>query len=123
MLKALTTQQIAKIINAAEELNAKYPASDSITDGSSVTVDDLKSSLDHERLLAQEIEALGHAGRMELIALIWIGRGDGDDFDAALRHAKDEAMSHSYGGAIDYILAKSPVLPNYLRNGMKKLGL
>ena len=124
MLKALTTQQIAKIINAAEELNAKSDRdSSTVVDGSSITANDLKSSFEDEKPLAQEIEALGHAGRMELIALMWVGRGDGDDFDGALRRAYDEALRHTYGGAVDYVLAKSPVLPNYLRNGMKRLGL
>jgi Protein of unknown function (DUF3775) len=119
MLKALTVEQIRKIINTAEEFNSKKAnehGSSTVVDGSSITLREIQSYMDDERPLAHEIEALSYSARTELIALMWVGGGSEDDFHEALRHAYEKRTD------IDYVLGKSLLLPNYLRNGMKKIG-
>jgi hypothetical protein len=54
---------------------------------------------------------------MELMALMWIGRDTEDNFDEALK----QAHKNSNDGDVTYIVDKSPMLPTYLRNGLKRL--
>jgi hypothetical protein len=57
--------------------------------------------------------------RMELMALMWIGRDRENDFGEAVKYAHKNADK----GDVDYIAEKSSALPTYLRNGLKQIGL
>jgi Protein of unknown function (DUF3775) len=118
MLKALTVQQIEGIISAAERLNAKYPPSEhgiSLTDPHAL--DDVISYANDSIELKREIKGLSHDARMELMALMWIGRDrEENDFNAAVEHDR----KNSDAGDVEYIAEKAPSLPLYLREGMKK---
>jgi hypothetical protein len=92
VLTALTIKEIKDIIKAAE-----------MTD---------------QKMLVQKISALSHDARMELMALMWIGR----DFEGTYNEAVKYAHQHSDEGDVNYIAEKSPALPTYLKNGMKKIG-
>jgi hypothetical protein len=66
--------------------------------------------------LREAIQALGNDARMELMALMWIGRGDfGGTFEDALKHA----WRNSNETDAAYIAEKAPVLPAYLRDGLR----
>jgi hypothetical protein len=56
---------------------------------------------------------------MKLMALMWVGRGDQDDFANAVEYAH----KNSDNGDVPYIAEKSPALPTYLRNGLEDIGL
>jgi hypothetical protein len=95
MLKALTIKEIDDIVSAAE---------DAKTD---------------PKMLMQKISALGRDARMELMAVMWLGRDFEGNYDEALKYAHQ----HSDEFDVDYIAEKAPALPTYLKNGMKKIGL
>src|SRR5262249_27874616 len=119
MLKHLTVDEIHKIIHAAKELNAKHPPSDTGTGLSDVKAGDILDYEDDAKKLKDEIAALRHDARMELMALMWIGR----DFEGTFDQAVKEANEQSDDDEVDYIAEKSPALPIYLANGLKKIGL
>jgi len=116
MLKSLTIEQVHKIITDAEGLNAKHPPSPLGISGMTATV---VAYATDRRKLKQEIAGLSDDARMELMALMWIGRDFEGDYDAALAHARKSSDE----GDVDYIADKSPALPMYLRDGLKKVGV
>ena len=65
-------------------------------------------------LLAQNDEALE-----DLLALTWLGRGDGtiDDWDEILASVQDVRERHT----VDYLLG-TPLLPDYLEEGLAQFG-
>lgn len=76
----------------------------------------------NRRKLVSLIDNLDAEVRAELIAVMWIGRGDGDakDFEKLKKHAKD----YSDDGDANYMVAKKP-LDEYLVRGahMMKIGI
>jgi hypothetical protein len=118
MLKYLSVDQLRKIVVEAEQLNAKYSSREgrSIT-GEHLTRDQLIAYTNDENQLKWEVETLSYDARMELLALMWIGRGSEDHFDEALK----QAHKNSNDGDVAYIVDKSRMLPTYLRNGLKRI--
>lgn len=122
-LKHLTEKQIATIINAADALNvADLPSEESIT----LLPDDIHKTFEHQRelgplqnVLQMAIADLPLEARLELMAVLWLGRGDVPEatYDDFLQHARRSADE----GDVGYIAEKSRGLPTYLRNGMAKL--
>ncbi len=119
MLSSLTIDQVNAIIRAANALNTKYPPSTTGVRGSDITAEKIRAYNRDEKPLADLISALSKDARMELMALIWIGRGDGDEFGEAVEYAR----KNSDDGDVLYIAEKAPALPTYLRNGLKQIGL
>jgi len=118
MLKCLTIAQIHAIIEQAEKLNLKHPPSDiGIRAGSDEAKDRVLQYETDGKPLKREIGRLDHDARMELMALVWVGRGDGD-FESCLEHARQNTDE----GDVPYIAEKAMSLPTYLRNGLKKIG-
>jgi hypothetical protein len=66
------------------------------------------------------IEALSEAEQAELVALVWLGRGDYDarSWSAAVKDARER---HT-GSTADYLLGE-PLLPDLLAEGLARLGL
>ena len=108
MLEALTIKEVENIIRAAEELNAKHPPSEL---GISPATHDSRSYMTDQKTLVQKISALSHDARMELMALIWIGR----DFEGNYNDALEYAHQESGEGDVRYIAEKSPALPIFLK--------
>lgn len=119
MLKSLKIDQVNAIIKAANDLNEKYPPTGTAIRGSDITVEEIAAYHTDEKPLADLLSALNKEARMELMALIWVGRGDEDDFGAAVEYAR----RNSDDGDVPYIAEKAPALPTYLRDGLKKVGL
>ena len=114
MLKNLTIKQIEEIITTAEQLNAKHLPSDR---GVSPGSHDFRPYMKDRKMLVQNVADLTHDARMELMALMWIGR----DFDGTFMEALKYAHENSDQGDVGYITDKSSALPTYLRKGLKKL--
>jgi len=66
------------------------------------------------------VNSLGKEERAELLALVWLGRGDEGvtvkDWDSVLEHAKKEDDE----GTADYLIGKSPIA-SYIDKGLKKM--
>ena len=116
MLQALTVDRIETIISAAERLIVKYPPSElGISGGHDIT-----PYLNDSRELEHAIAPVSYDARMELMALMWLGREREEwNFGDAVTYAK----KHSDQGDVRYITEKAPSLPLYLREGMRKTGL
>lgn len=69
--------------------------------------------------IEQAIEALNIDAQLDLVALLWIGRGDytADDFDAA----RAQARSVGQQPMAQYLLG-TPLLADYLEEGFSSLG-
>jgi hypothetical protein len=119
MLKSLTVKQVHNIITEAQGLNAKHPPHPLGISGMTAMTANVVAYANDQRKLKQEIAGLSYDARMELMALMWIGRDFDGDYDAALAHARKSSDE----GDVDYIADKSPALPTYLRDGLKKIGV
>jgi hypothetical protein len=73
-----------------------------------------------EQELRDAIEGLGVPERQELLALMWLGRGDydADSWPEALR----EAVETTIANVTDYLVG-TPLLGDYLEEGASVLGL
>lgn len=69
--------------------------------------------------LKERLAALAPEARQELMAVLWIGRGDyaAGNWDEALA----EAQRRSHSGDVDYIAERGP-LHDYLMKGLYLLG-
>ncbi len=55
--------------------------------------------------------------QLQLVALMWLGRGSCDDWGSAQKEASDRWTSHT----ADYLIA-TPLLADYLEEGLSQLG-
>ena len=103
MLKELTTNQIKQIIVISERLDTQISTGVfNVTDGNL----SLK--------LRECLYSLSADGMMELRAIIWMGRGDYSDFDAAMAHARTNANPVGEDGS---------AITGHLRKGAALMGL
>lgn len=72
-----------------------------------------------ESVLRSELGAMNNEEQREMVALLWIGRGDfdGEEFDVA----KKQAAEREDGSTIDYLL-NEPLLGDHLANGLAAIG-
>jgi hypothetical protein len=95
---------------------------DLINEQTTATLDTLDASLENRPLaeLRQLVSELSDDERMELMAVMWVGRGDFDpnSFDDAVQHAR----SVSDAGDVDMIAEKTR-LPDFLAKGLYLLKL
>ena len=121
---SISPEKVCYIIVKAREFDAKDlvtepdPASNPTDDGMIAVLED------HEddpvvRELAGFIGALSEDEQIDLVALAWLGRGDGslEDWDELRAEA---ARSHNKRTA-SYLLGM-PLLPDYLQEGLARLG-
>jgi hypothetical protein len=113
MLEHLTHNDIQEVIGLAEAVNARGAGDVAHIDVRRM----LQSDRERQQLLTK-IKTLSPEALLELEALIWTGIGDGDrtfagNLDYA-RHRKDPKT-------VAYIAGRSPALPGYLRDGLKKI--
>ncbi len=119
-------EKLAYIVEKAREYDAEVPDDPDAADGSNAADDDERQILldTPDNPTAQElrdaIEGLNLDEREELLALLWLGRGDYDaqGWREALRQARDAASSTE----ADYLLG-TPLLGDYLEEGVEALGL
>ena len=117
-------EKLAYIIEKAREFDAEVPSD--VEEGSNAVDDDERQILldtpdnPTEQELRDAIDGLGVLERQELLALMWLGRGDYDaaSWSEALRQARETQSATETG----YLLG-TPLLGDYLEEGASALGL
>jgi hypothetical protein len=118
--------KLAFIIEKAREYDAEVPVDPDAATGSDPADDDERQILldAPDNPTAQElrdaIDGLNIDEREELLALLWLGRGDYDaqSWPEALRQARETQSSTE----TEYLLG-TPLLGDYLEEGVEALGL
>jgi Protein of unknown function (DUF3775) len=119
-------ETLAFIIAKAREFDAEVPIEPDAATGSDPADDDereiLLDTTDNptEQELRDAIDGLGLPERQELLALMWLGRGDydADSWPEALREAVETTIANATG-----YLVGTPLLSDYLEEGASVLGL
>jgi hypothetical protein len=123
---AIPLERLAFIIAKAREFDAEVPVEPDAATGSDGPDDDEREVLldtpdnPTEQELRDAIDGLGPPERQELLALMWLGRGDYDaeSWPEALRQAGDSTNQN----LTDYLVG-TPLLGDYLEEGASALGL
>jgi hypothetical protein len=118
-------KMLAFIIEKAREFDAEVPAdeadlgSDAVDDGASEILLDTPDNTTEEEL-HDAIDGLNTDEQEELLALLWIGRGDftAEEWPAALAEAR-KARTRSEA---DYLIG-TPLMSDYLEEAVASLGL
>ncbi|MBX4893563.1 DUF3775 domain-containing protein [Rhizobium bangladeshense] len=120
----ISPEKVRYLILKGREFNAK----DVLTEpdpGSNPMDDDMIEILEEhpddvvEKELASAIWALNEDEQIDLVALAWLGRGDGDTSDwDDLRHQAAEAHNNR---TVAYLLGL-PLLPDYLEDALDQFG-
>ena len=119
-------ETLAFIIVKAREFDAEVPIEPDAATGSDPPDDDERQVLldtpdnPTEQELRDAIDGLGDLERQELLALMWLGRGDYDagSWPEALREAGESRIA----SVTDYLVG-TPLLGDYLEEGASALGL
>ncbi|MCB5945608.1 DUF3775 domain-containing protein [Acidocella sp. KAb 2-4] len=122
---SIPLETICFIITKAREFDAKDEVSEP-DPGSNPSDDDMRAVLeDHadDPVVAEitaVIDDLNEDAQLDLVTLVWLGRGDGDlDSWGALR---GEAVNAYNGRTADYLLG-IPLLADYLEEALAQFGL
>jgi hypothetical protein len=119
-------EKLAYIVEKAREYDAEVPADNGEPEGSSAIDDDEREILEDtpdnptEQELRDAIDGLNLDEREELLALMWLGRGDygAENWEEALRDARQTRTESE----TDYLLG-TPLLADFLEEGLSALGL
>jgi hypothetical protein len=121
----IAPEKVAHVIVKAREYDAKVAtwddsaeAGDAEEDPASILEDFAKDPTRAE--LAAFIDALNEDEQVHLVALTWLGRGTYsiEEFDEAVQTARDERV-----GSTSAYLIGTPLLADYLEEGLDKLGI
>lgn len=126
-MDALSIERACFIVVKARAFDAKVgveeddPGSNPSDDRDVEILEDYGDDPTAEELSAA-IGTLNAEARAELIALVWLGRGDfsADDWEDAKAEATDRAAEHGHTAA--YLMG-IPMLGDYLEEGLSTLGL
>jgi Protein of unknown function (DUF3775) len=119
-------ERLAFIIAKAREFDAEIPVEPDAATGSDPPDDDERQVLldtpdnPTEQELRDAIDGLGILERQELLALMWLGRGDydADGWSETLREAAEATIAN-----VTNYLVGTPLLGDYLEEGADALGL
>jgi hypothetical protein len=117
-------EKLAYVIEKAREFDAQVPSD--AEEGSNAADDDEREILldtpddPTEQELRDAIDGLGIPERQELLALMWLGRGDYDaeSWSEALQQARQTQSASETA----YLLG-TPLLGDYIEEGVAALGL
>jgi hypothetical protein len=117
-------EKLAYVIEKAREFDAQVPSD--AEEGSNAADDDEREILldtpdnPTEQELRDAIDGLGIPERQELLALMWLGRGDCDaeSWSEALQQARQTQSASETA----YLLG-TPLLGDYIEEGVAALGL
>jgi uncharacterized protein DUF3775 len=123
---AIPLERLGFIIAKAREFDAEVPVEPDAATGSDPPDDDERQVLldtpdnPTEQELRDAIDGLGMPERQELLALMWLGRGDydADGWPEALRQAGENMPAN----LTDYLVG-TPLLGDYLEEGAAALDL
>jgi hypothetical protein len=122
----IAPEKLAYIIAKAREFDAEVPVDPGAAAGSDAADDDEREILldtpdnPSEEELRDAIDGLNVDEREELLALMWLGRGDFEatEWSAALRQARETRTA----GETGYLLG-TPLLADYLEEAAAALGV
>ncbi len=122
---SIRLDKLAYIVEKAREYDAEVPADPDAAEGSDGPDDDEREVLfdtpenPTEQELRDAIDGLNQDEREELLALMWLGRGDYDaaGWPEAMRQARDSSSETE----TQYLLG-TPLLADYLAEGADALG-
>ncbi|MGE0723252.1 MAG: DUF3775 domain-containing protein [Alphaproteobacteria bacterium] len=119
-MTSLRLEDVQEILRLSAALNVAFPPSDTPLDYSNDAWREefrrYMSSPERSALFGY-LNHLSMDARRELLALMWLGRGDADDFPALVRYA----VGISGPSDAQYIIEKVHALPLYLREGLRRL--
>ena len=123
---AIPLERLGYIIAKAREFDAEVPAEPDAATGSDAPDDGEREVLldipdnPSEQELRDALDSLGSPERQEVLALMWLGRGDFDaeSWTEALREARENTIT----SVTDYLVG-TPLLGDYLEEGASALGL
>jgi Protein of unknown function (DUF3775) len=123
---SISLEKLAFIVEKAREYDAEVPVDPDYEEGSDAADDDEREVLldtpdnPTEQELRDAIDGLNVDEREELLALMWLGRGDYDaqSWAEAMRQARDSRTSTE----TEYLVG-TPLLGDYLEEGAEALGL
>ncbi|PKP84456.1 MAG: hypothetical protein CVT80_08065 [Alphaproteobacteria bacterium HGW-Alphaproteobacteria-2] len=117
----ITPDKVAEVIVLSRVLDAKVGNWDSESDeDDGETILEMRRGDPAEQQLREFIEDMNEDEQASLVAVAWIGRGtfEPEDLEEAIQTARDEAVN----ATVDYLLGM-PLLPDYLEDGLDKLGI
>jgi hypothetical protein len=122
---AVSPELVAFLVMRLREFDAKEeaveldPASNSIDDEMLSVLEDMPEDAVEEEL-REAIDDLTIDEQLDLVALAWLGRGDGDkdDWDALRRQAAEART-----GPTSRYLMGIPLVADYLEDGLAALGI
>ena len=117
----ISPRRVAHIIIRAREIDAKVGTWDRPGDSvDSDTILEARRGDATEAELRAFIRRLPEDEKAELVAIMWIGREtfEAEEWDEAMETARAEATTPTE----DYLLGV-PLLPDYLEDGLEKLGV
>ena len=125
-MPTISLEKLAYIVEKAREFDAEVPIDPDAATGSDPADDDERQVLldtpdnPSEQELHDAIDGLNTDEREELLALVWVGRGDFDarGWPEALQQVRDTGAA----GDTDE-LVRTPLLADYLEAGLDALGL
>lgn len=123
-MEALSIEVVSYIIVKAREFDAKVepvdeaPGSDEADDGERIILEDFADDPTYQEL-REAIEDLDEDASVELVAMMWIGRGtyDAEDWEEAVATARQEATNST----ADYLIG-TPQLGDFLEEGLVAMG-
>ena len=123
-MQNISVDTVCYIIIKAREYDVKTtpvirdPASNPSDDGEVEILQDYPDDPTHVELAA-ELRRLNRDEMIELLAMMWLGRGDFTikEWEDAVAQARDEVDEHTPG----YLMG-TPLLGDYLEDGLSQLG-
>jgi hypothetical protein len=118
----INPDKVCYIIVKAREFDAKVevvepdPGSNPSDEGMREVLEDYRDDPVAEELTGF-INALNEDERIDLVALVWLGRGTYEDWESA----RKEARRHGAHRTAQYLLG-IPELPDFLEEGLSQLG-
>lgn len=120
----ISTEKVCSLIEAGREIAGKVPstAGDRTTTGDDsklTTLEDYPGEDSRRGQMVEFIAGLNVEEQTDLLALIWLGRGDYDieQWDEALSEAEARIAAHDP----DYMIGDA-ALPEYLGDGLEAFG-
>jgi hypothetical protein len=122
---SITPEKVCEFIQRMREFQVKEDGDDLVDgsnpadDGMSVVLEDVpEDSVEFE--LREFIRGLNVDEQIDLVALAWLGRGDGSRQEWTTIRS-DAAREHNERATVRYLLGM-PILPDYLANSLEEFG-
>jgi len=118
VIKAREVHAKVEVENPVEP-ETRETASDAVDDGFRAVLEDYASDATYQEL-KEFLDGLNADERIEILALMWLGRGDYsmEDWDQALKDAADSANESE----TEYLMG-TPLIADYLEEGLSLHGI